>query len=400
MGIIKYIRIESLWGCKDISMSFLEDLNFIIGENGAGKTTVVTLLSSVISVNIENLFSIDYRNVVVAISGGISIRVLKGDDQDGSYIMIDVSSGENSSVHKINDGDAESIKHRKATMIRSIIDAAVTINWLPITRKSSPTRFDPFTTPSFPSTIDEKLDDIKNGLFKVFSKQVQTFNVRTKLFQRNVLYKLLDVPDKDEILLYQNDLNIDQEKELISEIFSVMFGSIGPDSDERIARYYDTLKRALSNPINNSANDFGVIFNAWRTRSIIGDYEELKKRKNDIFKSRSEFLEVLNQIFPAEKEFFVSAKNELSVKVRNKLIPLSSLSSGEKQMLILLGQAFLQERKRIVYIADEPEISLHITWQDKIADSIRIINDKAQLIFATHSPDIVGRNALNVIKLK
>ncbi|MGL4374239.1 MAG: AAA family ATPase, partial [Turicibacter sp.] len=188
--------------------------------------------------------------------------------------------------------------------------------------------------------------------------------------------------------------------ELLSEIFSVMFGNTGPESDKRISTYYDVLKRALSPTVSGSVRDLGVLFNAWRTRSIIGDYETLKKRKFDIFKSRSDFLVVLNDLFPKDKEFLVSSKSELCVRVRNKMIPLESLSSGEKQMIILLGQAFIQERRRIIYIADEPEISLHIKWQEKLAESIRKINDRAQLIFATHSPDIVGRKALNVIKLK
>ncbi|WP_368853758.1 AAA family ATPase [Vibrio parahaemolyticus] len=39
---------------------------------------------------------------------------------------------------------------------------------------------------------------------------------------------------------------------------------------------------------------------------------------------------------------------------------------------------------------DEPEISLHIKWQDMFISALREINSDIQLILATHSPDIIG----------
>ena len=41
-------------------------------------------------------------------------------------------------------------------------------------------------------------------------------------------------------------------------------------------------------------------------------------------------------------------------------------------------------------MADEPELSLHVLWQEKLINAMRGLNSDAQLIFATHSPDLVG----------
>ncbi|MRE52090.1 AAA family ATPase, partial [Escherichia coli] len=65
-------------------------------------------------------------------------------------------------------------------------------------------------------------------------------------------------------------------------------------------------------------------------------------------------------------------------------------SSGEKQLLIILSEALLQNGKRCLYLADEPELSLHVSWQEKIVNSIFEINKNVQIIFATHSPDVVS----------
>jgi predicted ATPase len=75
------------------------------------------------------------------------------------------------------------------------------------------------------------------------------------------------------------------------------------------------------------------------------------------------------------------------------------LSSGEKQILILLTEALLRVDKPVVYIADEPELSLHISWQEKLLESLMTFGEQMQVIVATHSPDIVGKFQNRIIDL-
>ena len=69
-------------------------------------------------------------------------------------------------------------------------------------------------------------------------------------------------------------------------------------------------------------------------------------------------------------------------------IRLEQLSSGEKQILLILTTVFLQEEKANILLMDEPEISLHISWQDRLIELIRQLNPNCQLILTTHSPNI------------
>ena len=82
------------------------------------------------------------------------------------------------------------------------------------------------------------------------------------------------------------------------------------------------------------------------------------------------------------------------------IVDLRSLSSGEKQLLILLLRTLLQKNKKGVYITDEPELSLHINWQEKLIDALKKINSNIQLILATHSPDIVSKFNNNIIQME
>ena len=72
-------------------------------------------------------------------------------------------------------------------------------------------------------------------------------------------------------------------------------------------------------------------------------------------------------------------------------ITIEELSSGEKQ-IFYKGGSLVQygEEKEVIVLIDEPEISMHPEWQQKILAFYRNINPKAQYIFATHSPHIVS----------
>lgn len=73
-------------------------------------------------------------------------------------------------------------------------------------------------------------------------------------------------------------------------------------------------------------------------------------------------------------------------------IPLTSLSSGEQHQLVLFYELlFLVPRGSLVMI-DEPELSLHVTWQRRFIDDIRAIVRlrNFDVLIATHSPQIVN----------
>lgn len=65
------------------------------------------------------------------------------------------------------------------------------------------------------------------------------------------------------------------------------------------------------------------------------------------------------------------------------------LSSGEKQILIILTTVLIQSGREFIMIMDEPEISLHFDWQRRLIEDVLSLNPNLQLILATHSPAVV-----------
>ena len=73
-------------------------------------------------------------------------------------------------------------------------------------------------------------------------------------------------------------------------------------------------------------------------------------------------------------------------------LPLDSLSSGEQHELILHYNLLFRVPKNTIVLLDEPELSLHIDWQDKfLSDLMATIElSRFDALVATHSPYIVG----------
>lgn len=101
------------------------------------------------------------------------------------------------------------------------------------------------------------------------------------------------------------------------------------------------------------------------------------------------FFEMINMLFESTGKIIdIDDKNRVIFKKGEQTIPLERLSAGEKQMLLLLFTLFLMEDKPNVLLLDEPEISLHIEWQDKLVGLMNELNLNCQIIMTTHSPNI------------
>ena len=91
--------------------------------------------------------------------------------------------------------------------------------------------------------------------------------------------------------------------------------------------------------------------------------------------------------------FLVSSEHDGSV------VPLAALSSGEQHQVVLLYELLFRAEPGAIIFVDEPELSLHVTWQWKVLEDLKSISQTSDLDFlvATHSPAITnGRRDLMV----
>jgi len=172
--------------------------------------------------------------------------------------------------------------------------------------------------------------------------------------------------------------------------------------ESKLENHYESFTNAKDklDTGNLLLDDFAALLDTKRIHSIVQEWNSLNEKKTNIHRPKFTLIEEINNLFQ-RKKIIITERNELQVETQSgKIFPLSHLSSGEKQLLIILGQCLLQENQNHVFIADEPELSLHIEWQEKLVSNLKNLNPNAQIIFATHSPDIVSNFSNSVINIE
>ena len=105
---------------------------------------------------------------------------------------------------------------------------------------------------------------------------------------------------------------------------------------------------------------------------------EMKARIED-------FRSVINGMFQETEKHIEIEGNKFNIVSKGKILPIDALSSGEKQILLIMLRVFLLEGKESYVLLDEPENSLDISWQYKLIDTLVKLNPNAQFFITTHS---------------
>ncbi|MFZ2727119.1 MAG: AAA family ATPase [Methylococcaceae bacterium] len=424
MNIIDNIKIENLWGEFSVNFQCDDKFNFLIGQNGTGKTTVINLIAAALTGDFERLDKTEFDRIIITFKTNIgkkkpSIEVKKTRREnipfyDISYIFKQYSKDTNPIIFDFGAMEQErffrgipsrAIRDKMIRDhfldIRERLDSFVKVTWLSVHRNEENRLSDERkTTPA----IDQKLNLLSNSLMGYFSLLASKYSDEIVNFQKNILLSILTSEgNEDNVITSTGTINTEKEQKALSEIFEVL----GVDKKKyslKIKKHFEKFEEAkqqLKKRDGISTKQFATIYDTWRSHDLVQKYEELKQTEKNIFKSKDNFLSVINELLEGRKEVFLSERNALHFKTKNnRPISIEELSSGEKQLLIILGEALLQEEKHVVYIADEPELSLHISWQETLTDYISKLNPNAQILFATHSPDIVGKHSDKLIKMK
>nr|WP_256414390.1 AAA family ATPase [Frigoribacterium sp. CFBP 8754] len=117
-------------------------------------------------------------------------------------------------------------------------------------------------------------------------------------------------------------------------------------------------------------------------------YDALEDAKNVL----STLIPTINAFFSSKQITFTPREGIEIVSDDGDLLPVDSLSSGERQLLMLLCTTLLARDQTQLFIIDEPELSLGVEWQRKIIDALLKLTDgtEVQFLVATHSIEIIS----------
>jgi len=176
------------------------------------------------------------------------------------------------------------------------------------------------------------------------------------------------------------------------------------EEGERIFNNLKYYNKFLFSPIyfSSGTNDIKQVEEEF-VKSWYNQVKFHNKRNNEITESFQKFIsEILDGLeFDFNYSYIDEDDNIFFENKNNEKFRISELSTGEQTLLFKVLYLFLKEYREKIILIDEPELSLHPSWQNKVLKIYENFAEKndCQIIIATHSPHIIGSAKAEYIRV-
>lgn len=433
---IKKISVEKLFGFYTYKIPNLETdiskLLILYGDNGCGKTTVLRTIFYLLSIKDQSGFKselskIKFTKISLTLENDVEIGATRDNPNNESYVYyIKLKDGTQKSVLLKCDESGNIVITDQSKLDQSnyrfIIDQIKELKihtfYLTDERKIHS---------SITSTISDDID--YNQLSSLSSKRRDSeYEIYKK--RNNSSRNPLSIEPAIEKLLHwirNNTIVGSLTGEKASQvIFSDLINNyINLSASEKPVENKDTILLELDEIENKipSYVKLGLIEN-FDTKSLRSSIkkatttEQIKylisittpfleginaklKALEKVEQTVGLLISIINEYF-SHKQISFNLTSGFKLTQGGKPINFDWLSSGEKQLLLLLINTISSSDEATIFIIDEPEISLNIKWQRKLISTLLTFStDKnIQFIIATHSLELLSTNRNNVSKLE
>lgn len=116
----------------------------------------------------------------------------------------------------------------------------------------------------------------------------------------------------------------------------------------------------------------------------------------------SKFVSAVNSFFSGGKSVAYNTREGLVFSgYRGEMLEPELLSSGERQLLMLLCHLLPARASAAIFVVDEPELSLNVKWQRTLLSRLLELTEGSavQLVFATHSIEMITPHRDEIVRL-
>ncbi len=447
MRILKF-KGKKVHDYLTIDISFKNDLSIITGSNGSGKTTSILLLQAILCPNFKDLISIPFESLELTfVHRGIE-HTIYVKNESKTIIMNTQSILEPLILNKLKFEEIEymTFKQKEGIDINEVILKSVGPHPIIDFIKQIP-------SPIFIG-LERRTDEIQNERedyalerriylnkarheFSDYKRQFKgslgvslletEFLVQAMYKRLRVIEERYSIDLQNEILLssfeyipfdqtrnfrdsYLEKRNLLSRRKEIEDALSKLGFANRKSFTDKLNLFFEKLENLIDASDSDKDRGFNI---EWLTNQsqidkltkLVEIIDDNKSKVSNGFKPINKFLNIINSFFSdSGKSIYVDEVGHLFVKRPNgKDVPIDALSSGERQIVILFANVMFnkyssESRENILFI-DEPELSLHIKWQEKFIDTLLTASDNTQFILATHSPDIVGEHKSKGVKI-
>ena len=425
---------EGVRGYMNFDISFRENVTFLIGMNGSGKTTVLKLITGLLTPSYWLLTQINYSRVMLEFDNNIVLEavqdnkrlILKGIFQNKTINdEIDiVDQGVESNILRQFEEKAfyHAIKDLKSPLFLEL-NRHVQHNFVDENEEREMLLYRSRRLHRQHMVLDNNdslnivLFEIQEILNRLIRENTKTQYESSEAFKRKVFMESFKInkafnaiPNKrtnhkEEL----KNLPLRKEK-LIAAVEKLGFSDLQREYSDFFANAETTLQilvDATSKKKENKKEDFEKTMHALANWIFVSTqlemvdkviqyaneyYQEIQTIKEPILR----FQDSINSFFKETgKEIKVEESGDIKVYIKTASTENSiyDLSSGEKQIVIMLAHLALYKQfdNAPIFIIDEPELSLHITWQEIFVDALMHAAPDMQFVLATHAPAIISK---------
>ncbi|VXA78186.1 MULTISPECIES: ATP-binding protein [Aeromonas] len=243
MNLVSSLHIEGLWGHLSFQSNFDEKINYIIGTNGTGKTTIINLIAAALTADHQKLDKIDFSKIEITLKSTNSLRKPKIIVIKERVSLSPLGIVDNVNINKfykrvVNVKDyTDDIKYHLENFVK--------VSWLSVHRYdiADKDRLNEIELrQNFTSSIDRKLFTLNNELVRFFSLLSQKFTEHTLEFQKKSFLAMLHQEGVESIFTFSRELDIVKEKKTLNEIFDIL-GVEKRLSDVKLKSHFDKLSK-------------------------------------------------------------------------------------------------------------------------------------------------------------
>lgn len=422
------LKIIKLHKYFNYNVDFNNDVTFIYGSNGCGKTTILNITEYIITGNLYRLFEYEFERIVLKYEPIKSI----GDIRE---ILIE----KNSSNITVNfDGNTEKISRiegfhgrfpeeldgiylKQYSILRRIRDSFNYV-YLPLNRKT--VLYDLFFVKNrnFRSHnhilkndeeelgryyFDQAINDVEILIKECYSRTSMMISKINNDFRNKILKSSIEVLSSFDINEFIKQIasssSISDIKKTKKSFIKIAreIELLSPDEESIYDKFFQDYIDELMSMKDNKKMEIEIIAkfqDISRIKKIVSMAEEMEMQKEQYLKPIELFLGTINDFIKTaddEKELKIDEYGNLYFQTiySSDKISVQNLSSGEKQLVIFFANLIFRVKGNSsgIFVVDEPEISLHLSWQKTFVEKALNINKNIQLIFATHSPELIGK---------
>ena len=325
---ISQIEVRDFWGKYNIKWDLNPSVNILTGINGAGKSTLLDLIAYII------------------IGGKLPKSLLK-----------------KTSMVKIKFDEDEA----------TITNVVFNDSYLNLTKKAQE---------------DHILKELQEDVELDFANTSRKSKLNSLMLNASISY--VNTKSKGHIpsAKFLNDLNVD-----IISTFDEPISYIEDKSKWDLLHeegVWSSLDKELHELQEQYSYYIGNLANTIENMVVSGVQPDIETLKS-LYAPKNLFINTINTLFESTGKVIDTSNSKICFRIVEDNIPISiyELSSGEKQMLYILWKVLLQNQKPYILFLDEPEISLHVDWQESLIGMIRLLNPNCQIIIATHAPSVL-----------